>query len=63
MASTIISADALHCDVCAKDNLPAVRDAPTVYGPWAYMCDDCYPVIANLDFPPTLLLHPKGTPA
>jgi hypothetical protein len=29
------------CDICKKDNLPAVYDAPTNIGPWANMCSSC----------------------
>lgn len=24
------------------DDRPAAYDAPTLFGPWAYMCDDCF---------------------
>ena len=28
------------CDICGLDF--AKYDAPTVFGPWAYQCEDCY---------------------
>jgi hypothetical protein len=30
------------CDLCSKPIIDEVIDGATVYGPWGYMCPDCY---------------------
>ena len=32
------------CDLCESHGLtiPAKYDGPTVFGPWAYLCDPCF---------------------
>jgi len=33
------------CDIChhnGKEDIPAIYDAKTTYGMWAYLCEDCF---------------------
>jgi hypothetical protein len=30
------------CDICER--LPASYDTKTLYGPWGYLCQVCYPI-------------------
>ena len=36
---TVLLPEQPGCDICGKD---AKYDAPTVMGPWAYLCNLCY---------------------
>lgn len=31
-----------ECNMCRKPFGKVMYDAKTVYGPWAYMCEDCF---------------------
>lgn len=44
MPEKIVDVGRKSCDLCGK---PAVVDAPTVVGPWAYLCGPHYEAFAT----------------
>lgn len=50
------------CDFCkqAGKSVDARVDGPTVYGPWAYMCESHERIYAQPGFPVTVLANIKG---
>lgn len=44
MGSQVTIHENQDCDLCKQNGrlVPATVDGKTAYGPWAFMCDDCF---------------------